>query len=236
MVPAVHQGLCRSLFVLVVAQHHVVALGKNLAGDVLWVGAVNLQSHSRCSLTAGTLLELGPVLVCQNGGAFCCAIAHAIVEVDILQQSLNLGIDGSTAYDGLIEVAAECILQALADLLLYLVAYHWHLEQNTDLGILDLRKDGLAHNLLQDKGDANDDLGLDIGKCLEQYGRSWHLGEEVHLHATHKLVEEFECQTIHVCHGEHREHVLASLELVSQLLKAKLHIAVYGAIGNHHTL
>ena len=103
----------------------------------------------------------------------------------------------------MIEVATECILQTLAYLLLDLVAHYRHLEQQADLGVLDLRKDGLAYNLLQDEGHANDNLGLNIGKCLEQHGRSWHLGQEVNVYATHKLIKELKCQAIHVCHGKH---------------------------------
>ena len=60
-----------------------------------------------------------PILIADDGGTFCRAIAHGEVEANFVEEHFNLAVESSAADDDFVEVATEGFSQFLTYLLAY---------------------------------------------------------------------------------------------------------------------
>ena len=185
MVPAVAvDGLAGGLFVLIVAEHGVQSAGKNLAGNVLRIGRVDLHLHVVGCLAAGAWGEIVPVFVADDGGALRGAVAYSIGKFDALEELLHLLVEGCAADDDFVHVSAEGLEHLLADHLTHLLGDDGHLQQQAHTVVLHLREHLLADDLLDDERYGDDDDGLHLGQGLGDDGGRGHTVEVIDVAAT----------------------------------------------------
>ena len=171
MVPSLTvQGVGRSLFVLVVTQHHIESAREYLAGDIVWVGAENLDFLMNHIASAAAYDLLLIVIVADDGGTLGGSVAHGIVEADVVQQFLYLVVECSSAYDYLVEVASQRLGELVAYAILDALAYYGHLHEHLHTHILYLWQHRLAHHLLDDERYHDEDAGLYVGQCTHEDG------------------------------------------------------------------
>ena len=118
-----------------------------------------------------------------------------------MEEALNLRIEGCSTDDDFIETTSESIDKLIENLLLnHLVndrQVHNHLvtvENRLELGLV---------YLLDDERNCNDDVRLDVGKCLHDDLRARYSGEEVDMGAHAHLEEELEHQAVHMRRWKH---------------------------------
>ena len=129
MEPAVLVDGCLGGFlILVIAEHHVGALGQYLAGHPCGVFARNLHLHVQGSPAAGRGYERGVVGIADDGCALRCPVAHGVAESDLVQECLDFLAERRAADDDFVEVAAESLRHLLANLLVHPLVDARHLQ------------------------------------------------------------------------------------------------------------
>ena len=97
-----------------------------------------------------------PVVVCNDRRTLCCSITHCIMETNVVKQLLYLPVQG-TANDELIEVAAKCLCQAVADLFLNAVTNDRNLHEHPHAWVLYARHHSFSNYFLNDERHNNKD-------------------------------------------------------------------------------
>ena len=236
MIPAiVVDGLCCCLRILVVAQHHIGTLGEDFSRNILWVWRINLHLHVVGSLSAGTLCEGVPVAIADDGCALSSTVAHSIGEFDALEELFHLLIECCASDDDLVHASSEGLEHLLANHLAYLLGDDRHLEQQSHTVVLYLWEYLLADNLFDNEGHGNHNDGLDFCQCLCNDGRRGDTVQVVHVTPMEELKDKFECHAVHVSHGQHRDHLVAGVNLFAEHVASEVIVRPQGAIGKHHT-
>ena len=213
-----------------------VASSFYLAGLMLRIAAVDAHFHARCSLAAGTLFEFIPRCVADNGRAFRSAVADGVVETDAFEEDFDVLVHGGSADDDLVEIVAKGFLHLAAYVQLHAVAKQGRHQGQPDGGSLDLREDSLAHDLLDEQGNGDDHLGLQLREGFQQHRGRGRLAQERHVGTACHLVEELEGHAVHVCRRQDAHDVVAFLDVVVIHFVGKFHVAPQGAIGYHDAL
>ena len=208
--PAViRERVGRGLLVLVVADHDVLAAGLDLADHILRVFGIDPDFRHVHRLAAGPGHIFGPVLIRQQRAGLGHAIAHQVREFDLLEDAFDLGIQRSAAHDEFLDIAAECLLQPFADLLVDDAPDTGNLEgefndrlveNGLELGFVDL----LHHERYGDE-----EVGLHVRESLHQGRRSRSLAQPVDRSPVAERIDEFDHEAVHVGHRKHGDHLVA---------------------------
>ena len=221
-----------SLFILVVAQHDVGTAADNLAGDILRIGRKNLHFHARSGFSAGTGFEARPVFVTDDRTAFCHTVTHGIGEVYHAQELFHLLVECRTADNDCGKIAAECLYHLLAYGGFYLVVNDRYFQQQFHGRRFQLGQYTLLDNLFDNERYGYDEVRLYVGECLEDNLRTWHTGEVVDVATYGELVQEFECQSVHMSHRQHAYQFVAGFQ--RQYFESESGVGPQAAIGEHY--
>ena len=172
--------------------------------------------------------------VADDGGAFRHTVTYGVVEANLVQELLYLGVEGGAAQDHFLELATEGVGKFRAELLLN------HLVQHRDAAIVF----GLVHqglelalvHLLHDQGHSDDDVRMDLAEGLHDDFGAGNAAQEVHVHTDGHLKEELEHHTVHMGRRKHGDHVHTGFEHGAGILGGELYVGVDGAVRNHDTL
>ena len=167
------------VFLLEITQHDILATGENLARHIHGIFGVNLDLHTRSSLAARTRASHLPVGIADDGSAFGHAVTHGEWELDTTQELLDVAAQGCTTCDNLVEVAAQCLDEFLAKLVVDHTAQQWQGTHGLDGELFKLREYALAHNLFEDEWNKDNEFGTQLLERSEDVVGIERLGEEV---------------------------------------------------------
>ena len=197
----VEHGVCGFL-VLVVAEHHVHALGDEFAWHVGRVGAYNLRLHVVNNWSARRYFVF--VVVGKGDERSCLggAVADGDGHSHAVEEFLDALIKRCSTYDYLECVASECLHYTVAYVLLYLLVDDGHVQEQLHAVGLHLSQHLTAYYLLNNERYSHDESGLHLSKRLGDERRRRHTVEEVQVASVDESEEEFDCQSVHVSHWQ----------------------------------
>ena len=218
-------------FILVVTQHGIGTAANNLTGDVLWVGREDFHFHAGSCLTARTGFEACPILVADDGATFRHAVTYCVGEVYHAQELFHFLIEGRTAYNDCRKITAEGLYHLFAYGGFYLVVDDRHFQQQFHGGRFQLGQYALLDDLFDDERYGHNEVGLHVGKGLEDDLRAWHAGEVIDVATHRKLIQELKCKSVHVCHWQHAYQLVTGFQ--RQHFKGEFGVGPQAAIGEH---
>ena len=204
MVPAFAVNrLCRYLGVLVVAQHDVGTASPDFAHFIVRVVAVDFDFHAGGGHATGTRTVHFPVGIGNNRGALCGTITNGEIEANLVEELLNLAVEGCTSDDDFVEAAAKGFDQLLTHLFQNLLVDNRCAQEHLHADGREFREYRFTNNLLDNQGHGDDDVRTNFGEGLEDdFGRR-HTCEVVDVHAMEKFKDKLKGHAVGVGHGEH---------------------------------
>ena len=174
--------------------------------------------------------------ITYDRGALGHTVTDGVREAYLMEEVVHLLVESGTAYDYLLEVAAEGLADLVLDLLEHNLVKHRKLEQEPyGTALLDYRLDGVLVNLLDDERNGYDYVRAHFLHGLEYDLRARNPGEEIYVHTSGELVEHLEHKSVHVSCRQHGNNLAARLELRNGI-PGENDIGPESPVRNHYTL
>ena len=133
------------------------------------------------------------------------AITNAVREPHLPECLLDIGIEGCTTHDELLDVAAETGLELVHNCLVNDLLDSGDRGKKLHVPLVQDGLDGVVVNLFHHERDRDDNIRLDIRHGLEKRGRSRGLAQIIDGNAAAERVQELEHHAVDMAHGEHRD-------------------------------
>ncbi len=152
-----------------------------------------------------------------------------------MHELFHLLIECRAANDDFVEVAAKSCNHLVTNFLVDFLVDDRHSEQQAHTIVLNLRENFLPNDFLNHERYGNDDCRAHFGKRLCDDGWRGDTVEIEHMASVQEFEDKLERHSVHVCHRQDAQHVIATFNLVAQHMLRKIVIAPKGAIRNHHS-
>ena len=96
--------------IFVITEHHVGATRQNFTYNASGVGTVDADFHTRSGFTTRTWYEVFPILIGDDGSAFCGTITHGVVEADFVEELFHFFVERRTPNDDFVEFSTKHLL------------------------------------------------------------------------------------------------------------------------------
>ena len=222
--------------VFVVAEHHVHASGNQFARHVGRIWAYNLGLHVVNYWSARRYFVFVVVGEGDERGCLGGAVAYGDGHSHVVEEFFDALIERCSTYDYFVCVASESLHYAVADVLLYLLIDNRHVQEQLHAVGLHLCQHLATDNLLNHKRHSHDESGLHLGKSFGYKRRRRHSVEEVQVASVDESEEEFDCQSVHVSHGQNAYEIRSGLYVGCKTLQHVVDIAPQCAVRQHYAL
>ena len=180
MIPAifVKYGIC-SFFILIIANHHIVASCNDFSRDILRVYALYLYFHIAylCAARAGN--EIRMITKCYEWSCFCSAISDCDGEVDACKKLFYFLVQAGSTNNYLIHIASEYIFYRIEYSLFYALVYHRHIHKQVNRFTFDKWEYLFSYYLFNNEWYGNDNRRLYFCECLLYKRRTWQTCEKI---------------------------------------------------------
>ena len=154
--PAVLESSGSCFGILVVSEHHIVALHAKFACNVAGVGRVDFGSHAVHDTSARLLFVLIPGRVGDERSTLGHSVTHGVGELDAAQEFLHVLVECSATHDNLYEVSAESCGEAFLDFAEQTAVDERHHEHKLHERLVEQREHLVLDDFLYDKRNGDD--------------------------------------------------------------------------------
>ncbi len=204
----------RLLFVLVVAEHDVLAVDEDFARRVFGIGRVDAHVEVLGDVAAArTALVEGRGGEADQGGAFGHAVADRQREADAAQERFGLLVHRRAAHDEDRAGAAEGVGEFFADDGVDGRVEQRNLDGDRHGALFEHGQHLLAVDLFEDQRHAADDAGPHGGHRFEQDLGRGNAPQQRHVQAAGDRCQKVECAAEGMGQRQEREHAPARLEI-----------------------